>query len=182
MFYLVDFENVSNMGLNGLENLTEEDTVIIFYSKNANKLSINNHIKLEASKAKKEYVEAKLGTKNALDFQLATYLGALITHNDNDYYAIISKDEGYRAILEFWGERKVIINMYVDLNKTVPHQLEDQVSKLLVGHADKVTVTANIISKYKTKQGINNALVKEYTSEVAGNLYKAIKPLLKEKK
>ncbi|MBQ1529253.1 MAG: hypothetical protein IIZ76_03120, partial [Clostridia bacterium] len=48
--------------------------------------------------------------------------------------------------------------------------------------ADKVT---RIILKYKTKQGINNALVREFQSQdnkKASELYKAIKPLLKDKK
>ena len=36
--------------------------------------------------------------------------------------------------------------------------------------------------KYKTKQGINNALVKKYGSKSGGEIYKAIKPLLAAKK
>ncbi len=38
------------------------------------------------------------------------------------------------------------------------------------------------IVKYKTKQGVNNAIVKLYGTEKAGELYKKIKPLLKDKK
>ena len=39
-----------------------------------------------------------------------------------------------------------------------------------------------LISKYKTKQGINNALVKKYGSEDAGVIYKSIRPMLAGKK
>ncbi len=38
------------------------------------------------------------------------------------------------------------------------------------------------ITQCKTKQEVNNALVKNYGSEKAGKLYKKIKPLLKNKK
>ena len=40
----------------------------------------------------------------------------------------------------------------------------------------------NCIRNGKSKQTINNLLVKQYGSEKAGELYKKIKPLLKEKK
>lgn len=38
------------------------------------------------------------------------------------------------------------------------------------------------IQKYKTKQGLNNALVKRYDSKNGGKIYQAIKPLIKDKK
>ena len=38
------------------------------------------------------------------------------------------------------------------------------------------------IINYKTKQGINNALVSKYKSKQAGEIYQAIKPLIKDKK
>ena len=36
-YYLVDYENVKEEGLEGMENLTSKDCLVIFYSKNANK-------------------------------------------------------------------------------------------------------------------------------------------------
>ena len=44
------------------------------------------------------------------------------------------------------------------------------------------SVVANFIDKYKTKQGLNNALLKEYGSEKTGLINKIIKPLIKDKK
>ena len=41
---------------------------------------------------------------------------------------------------------------------------------------------AELVSKYKTKQGINNALVKRYGADRAYELYKKVKPLLSDKK
>ena len=80
------------------------------------------------------------------------------------------------------------MSLVSDLAGRDEEQVEDQLSKDVravvkdKAVADKVT---RIILKYKTKQGINNALVREFQSQdnkKASELYKAIKPLLKDKK
>ena len=80
------------------------------------------------------------------------------------------------------------MSLVSDLTGRDEDQVEDQLSKDVravvkdKAVADKVT---RIILKYKTKQGINNALVREFQSQdnkKASELYKAIKPLLKDKK
>lgn len=43
--YLVDFENVKSKGLQGIDNLTETDTVIIFYSENSDTINFEMHQK-----------------------------------------------------------------------------------------------------------------------------------------
>ena len=77
-YYLIDFENVKSRGMEGVELLTEEDTVCIFYSDNADSMTFDLHRKLNETKANIIYHKVAVGTKNALDFQLATYLGYLI--------------------------------------------------------------------------------------------------------
>ena len=195
MFYLVDFENVKNEGMLGLENLSEEDMLIIFYSKNVNTISINNHIKLEKTKFKKEYIETKVATNNALDFQLVSYLGFLIAKYPDSSYAIISKDRGFEAVIHFWKEKEIDIDIFVNLScETIQSEkvqiekahnnsaLRKELEALLPQHLDKASFVESTINKYKTKQGVNNALVKQYKSETAGIIYKAIKPLIKNKK
>ena len=44
--YLVDFENVKSKGLQGIDNLTETDTVIIFYSENSDTINFEMHQKV----------------------------------------------------------------------------------------------------------------------------------------
>ena len=41
--YLVDFENVKSKGLVGIDRLTEDDHVIIFYSENSDTISFDMH-------------------------------------------------------------------------------------------------------------------------------------------
>lgn len=103
--YLIDFENVGSDGLSGTEKLNAQDTVIIFYSANSNKLSMEMHRCICASPAKFEYFEISVGGKNALDFQLSTYLGYLITQSDDKEFYIISKDNGFEHVIKFWNSK-----------------------------------------------------------------------------
>ena len=47
------------------------------------------------------------------------------------------------------------------------------------GEASRIAETLRV---HKTKQAVNNALVKIYGTEMAGKIYKGIKPLLKGRK
>ena len=67
MTYLIDYENVSNAGLEGIENLTGKDNLIIFLKEN-NTFKATNLIKLENTLAKKDYIFVNCNTQNALDF------------------------------------------------------------------------------------------------------------------
>ena len=100
--YLVDFENVTSEGLGGVGQLTSEDRVILFYSHKANRISMNVHREICNSEAVIEYKEVKVGGKNALDFQLSTYLGYLVGQGEDTTYFIISKDKGYSHLSAFW--------------------------------------------------------------------------------
>ena len=48
-YYLIDFENVKSRGMEGVELLTEEDTVCIFYSDNADSMTFDLHRKLNGN-------------------------------------------------------------------------------------------------------------------------------------
>ena len=103
--FLVDYENVSASGLDGLEKLTEEDVVYIFYTENADRLTFDAHRRLLESRAAVRYYKVESGTKNALDFQLVSFLGYLIRENGSSAYYIISKDNGFDSVLHFWTKQ-----------------------------------------------------------------------------
>ena len=79
--FLVDYENVKTQGLNGISKLTESDTVCIFYSENADNMTFGLHRRLMETKANVQYQKVEVGYKNALDFQLSSYLGYVISQN-----------------------------------------------------------------------------------------------------
>ena len=109
--YLIDFENVKSRGMEGVELLTEEDTVCIFYSDNADSMTFDLHRKLNETKADIIYHKVAVGTKNALDFQLATYLGYLICEQQREgihpNYFIVTKDNGFTSLMVYWKAQGV---------------------------------------------------------------------------
>lgn len=107
-FYLVDYENAKN--LSGISNLSPDDHVIIFYSKNADSLPIDIHKEILSAQAKIEFKHVEVGKNNALDFQLDSYLGYVICQNESSdcKYYIVAKDGGYSCVAAFWKQEKSI--------------------------------------------------------------------------
>ncbi len=299
--YLVDYENVNADSFMGLEQLEDDDIVVVFYSERCNKLPFSLHNRIIASKKQIEYMEAQNGSKNSLDFQLATYLGYLVAKNKECGYVIVSCDSGFNALINFWKKENVSIararNLAAKPLKDEPMKVEpiktreevapaaeipmpeaepqipevqieasaseenttvvnvteaiapendtqetsapdspsspeqvptdaastpkekpevsevpklepkkpqnkksskkgkspvrkendkdnmtERLDQLLSNFQSDIPAVKECIEKYKTKQGINNALTKKFGSEKTGAIYKAIKPLLSEKK
>lgn len=192
--YLIDYENTKN--LIGVNNLSAEDKVIIFYSKKANTLSFDSHKDIMNSKAHIEYKFVDVGAQNALDFQLGSYLGYLIRQNENTEvsYNIVSKDKGFAYVASFWeNERNVTIRLCADLTGKVQNTekadkpaVNDPIQGLLkqsnLQLSDKdIKAIAEMVFKYKTTTTINsnlNKLLKD--SAKAGEVLKIIKPFIKK--
>ena len=149
-YYLIDFENVKSRGMEGVELLTEEDTVCIFYSDNADSMTFDLHRKLNETKADIIYHKVAVGTKNALDFQLATYLGYLICGQQNEgihpNYFIVTKDNGFTSLMVYWKAQgvpvRIIRNLLWGKNPVAEQNLlteEEQETETAVTAAEDVT-------------------------------------------
>lgn len=188
--YLIDYENVKSHGLDGISKLGPEDMVHIFYSENADSLTFGLHKRINESNATIVYQKVDVGRKNALDFQLSSYLGYLIRENlekDIAYY-IVTKDQGFSSLVGYWKKRKIDVSLVVDVSGKDEQNMQKEL-KLRVGELikdkDAVEVVTKFILQYKTKQGLNNALMKEFQSKdnkKASEIYNAIKPLIADKK
>ncbi|MBQ3373233.1 MAG: hypothetical protein IJG40_08900 [Oscillospiraceae bacterium] len=105
--YLIDFENVHEKGLEGIGSLKPEDTVHLFYTKNASKISLDI---LSEIQAKLQFHKVNVG-KQSLDMQLVSYLGFLIgTVGKEPEYIIVSNDAGFHNTLAFWSEKNTKIS------------------------------------------------------------------------
>lgn len=199
-YYLIDYENLKNVSF--CNNLSEQDTIVFFYSKNANSLSFDLHIALGEVLAKKEYFLAQNGGKNALDFQLSSYAGLLLSKVPNEKIYIISKDKGYSHLLSFWKERGIdrleIRENILDNSKgtaempivqTPTHNAQESITTALKKKSGSLDLTEEqcceiekIVNAYKTKLAINNNLMKCFRdSDKVGKITKIIKPFLKGK-
>ena len=172
--YLVDFENVKSKGLQGIDNLTETDTVIIFYSENSDTINFEMHQKVLTSKADIEYFKVNVGGKNALDFQLSTLLGYLVAKDTYTNIFIISNDRGFDFLHDFWHGKYVDSpNAMVYRTRTIQtainfanHKVnptenneDEETTKHIVEKAEEIQETADnrvgqIISELKSKSDL----------------------------
>ena len=95
--YYIDYENVGSAGINGVEKLTEQDRVLIFFSLHADTMKIPQIRLLMRAKAQIIFKEVAGGTPNALDFELITML--FYSKRPDEECWIITKDTGYDAAI-----------------------------------------------------------------------------------
>lgn len=101
-YYLIDFENVHSHGLCGAEALSSEDSLHIFYTNNSNSLSFDALKIIIDTKAQLQLFHVGCGGRNALDFQLSSFIGYIIAKEDNADIRIISNDNGFNFVKSFW--------------------------------------------------------------------------------
>ena len=193
-FYLVDYENVHESGLAGLNKLDANAEVYIFYSKNANKLSFDLHNKIIESKANVIIKKVEVNTKNDLDVQLSFFAGELVSKNPNCEINIVSQDKGYDCLSDFAAkELNLVLNRVLNLSGynsiNQKQELQQKVSSVLkeikingVNKGELINFIVDLILNYKTKSAINNNINKYLKDGGSTKIVcKAIKPLLKGK-
>ena len=143
--YLIDFENVTSAGISGIQRLSKEDKVYIFYTVNASNMSFAAHMNLLSSPAEVIYYNVTSGGKNALDFQLSSFLGYLISSGEDKDFYIISNDKGYDHVKNFW-ERSgiaegVTIHSAPSINRSLIPIEKPFTSKIQQAQGTQQTVT-----------------------------------------
>ena len=102
--YLIDYENTGISGLTGIETLKKSDRVYLFYGVYTGSITFDTHIALNNTKAKIKYLKIDKSAKNYLDFQLATMSGYLIAKNKDTDFVIVSRDNGFNSVVDFWNQ------------------------------------------------------------------------------
>ena len=110
-YFLIDYENVHCEGIKKLKernDIKDGDSLIIFFSDKCQNISLDFFDEDFLKGIERHSFKAYVGTPNALDFQLSSYLGYLIctnslqdTKSDANYY-IVANDEGYDCLCRFW--------------------------------------------------------------------------------
>lgn len=119
--YYIDYENVHNEGLKGVQKLQQEDKLHLFYSIKADTLKIDVVRQLMECPATICFDKIVNGVENALDFQLITAL--MCNYSAEEKYYIISRDKGYDAAIEMAGKQNRD-NIYRcrDIEGAIKHQ------------------------------------------------------------
>ena len=101
--FLIDTENVGWSGLTGANKLNDTDMIYVLIGNNIKNHSLKAELVIELLKNKAQYVFEETGHsgKNYLDFQLSLIVGKLIERYTDAEIIIISKDQGYNAVIDY---------------------------------------------------------------------------------
>ncbi len=209
-YFLIDYENIRCDGIKELKDIKDGDALIMFYSDQCKNISLDVLNDVFSRKITYQSFKASVGTKNALDFQLSSYLGYLIGKSSapaTNYY-IVSNDKGYDCLCDYWKSLSVNVRRITTAQTDAPvtaakeetakkpaSNPKKKASKVkasdlatleeiknLLSEDDQPGEVLDIFNRYKTKVAINNGLAKKFKdSKKASMIYKKIKPLLKEK-
>ncbi len=203
--FLVDYENVNSLGLNGIDKLKRTDKIVLFYSDSASTISFAVHDMIIQKQIRMEKYKLNQSDKNALDFQLVTYLGYWVANHQNkeNEIFIISKDKGYLSAIEFCSQvlkktvvlkPSIAIAIGTDVEEHITEEdiaeaqrlgiaedeYENIMSELIINipKSECREIISNIVEFIHTTDDrirFNNAIVKEYGTEKAKIYYNAFK-------
>ena len=105
MFFLIDYENVKNLGMLGVEHLLPDDHVIIFYSESTRKMESRYLEGIERSQCEFSVCKLLKQHKNALDFYISTKAGEIFGSGFLGSVVIVSHDTGFQAVKDYWSNR-----------------------------------------------------------------------------
>jgi len=170
--YFVDYENVAEHGLRGIEKLGRDDTVFIFYTNICNKLPMSC---LAGNTANVRTVEAMPG-KQALDIQLSSFLGHSIKKNAESFY-IVSRDTDFDKVINFWNQQG-----YENLSRITSFEAKDnpEYEEEIPALDENVKQVINsVIKKYESaddkKTRIHGELVQIFGADQGKRFYDIIR-------
>lgn len=187
-YFLIDYENIGFTWTGQDVGFQEGDTLVVFYSdhrKNLNLDELNDILKL---KPIIQLQKISTGTKNALDFQLTSYLGYLIgTHLRNSNFHILSNDKGFDAVCHYWRKEQYFVDRIGNGEKQETKgeekkekgvNLEDKIRAYL-GTSPNVKIIAHYVKSSRSKTELNNSLSKYFhDGKKVAKILKTIKPVL----
>lgn len=146
-YYLVDFENVHDQGIENIGLIKKDEYVYLFYTPNAEKMKIG----LAFPSGNKNVVPMFVAAGDqSLDKHLVSYLGYLLATKGKDKkYIIITGDNGYDNVIKFWKERG-----YANISKS---------PKI---HSDAYTSKEDTSTKQSANNQSKNALINKGLDKV----------------
>lgn len=113
--YFVDTENMSGEPIACLlKGIDDSSKALLFYTKKSNYISYEVLGTFFEKRDQISLIACDCGTDNALDFQLVSVLGSLISDfmnkgldSDIPELIIVSKDHGFDAVIKFWKLRGI---------------------------------------------------------------------------
>lgn len=161
MYFLIDYENVHNPGMRGAEYLLPTDHVLVFYSASAPNMEAQYLGAIRDSGCAFEVCKLVKTSKNALDFYIATKLGAIFGSGYTGNIAVISRDVGFQAVREYWGScavppRRVLLSDSIERGIISANEPTERTH--LVHERLKMVDIGNFFSAYEESRKLRRIL------------------------
>lgn len=144
---------------------TAQDKILLFYTENSPHISYVDFEMILQYPDSFEMIRAYTG-KNALDFQLVSYLGFLLKTAPKTNYVIVSNDYGYDSVIQFWKDRNISLtrlsanDLEMNSKKFELMALEPKEEILEVSEEEKNETVEVSPLKEKLKDALNEAIPK----------------------
>lgn len=161
MYFLIDYENVTGLGMRGTEYLLPEDHVIVFYSGSVPNMEVRHLQNIKDTGCGFTVYKLIKPHKNALDFYIATKLGEIFGSGYEGTIVIVSKDGGFHAVRDFWAthskpSRRVVLGESIEKSILAAGEKNPRTEKLQ--RLLKNTDIGNFFSAYQETQKLKRAL------------------------
>ena len=135
MYFLIDFENVKNAGMQGTEYLLPSDHVLVFYSDATPSMEKRHLEAIQRSECDFEICRLVTARKNALDFYMASRLGEVFGTGYTGSAVLITKDGGFQSIQEYWTKcaapaRRVFVEKSIERGITAAKEPDERTKQL----------------------------------------------------
>ena len=179
-YILIDYENVQTKSLAVLHSTPNQAfRVIVFVGANQSRIPIELVSSMQGFGNKAEYVQITGSGRNALDFHIAYYLGALTERDPTGYFHVISKDTGYDQLIKHLKGKKVSAARQKDLfeipwlSSANKKPMNEQIAAIVENLAARGNSRPR---KVKTlKNSINSLFGNKLEAEKIDNLVKDLK-------
>ena len=179
-YILIDYENVQTKSLAVLHSTPNQAfRVIVFVGANQSRIPIELVSSMQGFGNKAEYVQITGSGRNALDFHIAYYLGALTERDPTGYFHVISKDTGYDQLIKHLKGKKVSAARQKDLfeipwlSSSNKKPMNEQIAAIVENLAARGNSRPR---KVKTlKNSINSLFGNKLEAEKIDNLVKDLK-------
>ena len=166
MYFLIDFENTGSSGLKGVEYLTEEDRICIFFSQCCGKIEKGLLRRIMESRCEIDGVKLARNGKNALDFYIASRLGEVFGAGYEGRVAIVSKDKGFKAVQDYWKQsdrcrQNIVLSATIEQCIASANDNNERTRKI---QEDLKTVT---LEQMVAEAGKRNVLCRRIQSKIA---------------
>jgi len=182
MYFLIDFENVKNAGMRGTEYLLPSDHILIFYSVNAPNIEQRHLMNIQNSSCGFEAYKLLKARKNGLDFYIATKVGELFGAKNCNRAVIVSCDQGFLAVRDFWQERsgtknRVAVSDCVEQGIISSGEISERADR--IRSYRKTVDIGNFYAAYKENQKLQELLRETFAGTAYADRVGDIEDILK---